>query len=99
MQHPFIILCPSFDQPRGGFTPKPVEKFLEQHGHWLVGVLGAGNLNFGEHFCQAAKDISAQHNVPVLHRIDIMGNENDYEVIDRGVKQHWGTLLNMKGLA
>lgn len=29
----------------------------------------------------------------------MMGNEHDYEVIDRGVKQHWGKLLNMKGLA
>lgn len=29
----------------------------------------------------------------------MMGNEHDYDVIDRGIRQHWETLLNMKGLA
>ena len=98
MERPFIIMSPSFDQPKGGFTPKPVEKFLEAHGHWLVGVIGTGNTNFLHHYCQAAADISTQYPVPTLWRLDIMGNEHDYEVIDRGVGQHWGTLLKMKGL-
>lgn len=98
VDHPFVIMTPSFDQPRGGFTPKPVEKFLEQHGQWLIGVIGAGNLNFGEHYCQAAKDISAQYKVPVLHRIDIMGNEHDYQVIDSGIATHWQKLIELRGL-
>ena len=95
---PYVLACPTYDQPRGGFTPRPVQQFLEEHAHLLVGVIGLGNLNFQEHYCQAAIDISKRHNVPVVHRIDIMGTEDDYRTIDDGMTQHWHTLLDMRGL-
>ena len=95
---PYVLMCPTYDQPRGGFTPKPVQRFLEEHAHLMVGVAGAGNRNFGEHYCQAAIDISKQHNVPIVHRIDIMGTVDDYRTIDGGMTQHWQTLLKMRGL-
>ena len=95
---PYVLACPTYDQPRGGFTPGPVQQFLEEHAHRMVGVLGLGNLNFGEKYCQAAHDISKQHSVPIVHRIDIMGTEDDYRTIDGGMKQHWQALLKMRGL-
>ena len=95
---PYVLLTPTYDQPRGGFTPKPVQQFLEEHAHLMVGVAGAGNVNFGEHYCQAAIDISKRHGVPIVHRIDIMGTEDDYRTIDTGMTQHWHTLLDMRGL-
>ena len=95
---PYVLACPTYDQPRGGFTPKPVQQFLEEHAHLMVGVIGLGNLNFQEHYCQAAVDISKQFNVPVLWRIEIMGSEDDYRTIDDGMTQHWQTLLDMRGL-
>ena len=95
---PYVLMTPTYDQPRGGFTPKPVQQFLEEHAHLMVGVLGLGNRNFGEKYCQAAIDISKQHNVPIVHRIDIMGTEDDYRTIDAGMAQHWQTLLDMRGL-
>ena len=95
---PYVLMCPTYDQPRGGFTPKPVQTFLEEYAHLMVGVLGLGNRNFGEKYCQAAIDISKQHNVPIVHRIDIMGTVDDYRTIDAGMKQHWHTLLDMRGL-
>ena len=96
---PYVLLTPTYDQPRGGFTPKPVQAFLEECAHLMVGVAGSGNMNFGEHYCQAAIDISKQHNVPIVHRIDIMGTPDDYRTIDAGMAQHWQTLLDMRGLA
>ena len=95
---PYVLMCPTYDQPRGGFTPRPVRQFLEEYAHLMVGVLGVGNLNFQEYYCQAAIDISKQHNVPIVHRIDIMGTEDDYRTIDAGMTQHWQTLLDMRGL-
>ena len=47
---PYVLACPTYDQPRGGFTPKPVQQFLEEHAHRMVGVLGVGNLNFQEYY-------------------------------------------------
>ena len=96
---PYVLACPTYDRPRGGFTPKPVQQFLEEHAHLMVGVLGLGNRNFGEKYCRAAHNISKQFNVPVLWRIDIMGTEDDYRTIDTGMTQHWHTLLKMRGLA
>ena len=95
---PYVLACPTYDQPRGGFTPKPVQQFLEEHAANMVGVLGLGNRNFGEHYCQAAIDISKQHNIPIVHRIDIMGTEDDYRTIDGGMTQHWQTLLDRKSV-
>ena len=96
---PYVLACPTYDQPRGGFTPRPVQQFLEEHAHLMVGVLGVGNLNFQEYYCQAAIDISKEHGVPIVHRIDIMGTVDDYRTIDGGMAQHWQTLLKMRGLA
>ena len=96
---PYVLACPTYDQPRGGFTPGPVQQFLEEHARLMVGVLGLGNRNFGEKYCQAAIDISKQHGVPIVHRIDIMGTVDDYSTIDTGMAQHWQTLLDMRGLA
>ena len=94
---PYVLACPTYDQPRGGFTPRPVTQFLEKYAHLMVGVLGLGNRNFGEKYCQAAYDISKQFNVPVLWRIEIMGSQEDLTVIDSGMREHWGRLLSMAG--
>ena len=95
---PYVLLTPTYDQPRGGFTPKPVQTFLNKHAHLMVGVAATGNLNFQEYYCQAGIDISKEHGVPIVHRIDIMGTEDDYRIIDAGMAQHWQTLLDMRGL-
>ena len=95
---PYVLMTPTYDQPRGGFTPRPVTQFLEKYAHLMVGVLGSGNLNFQEYYCQAAIDISKQHGVPIVHRVDIMGTADDYRTIDGGMAQHWHTLLKMRGL-
>ena len=94
---PYVMMTPTYDQPRGGFTPKPVQTFLDKHAHLMVGVIGSGNRNFGDHYCQAAHDISKQFNVPVLWRIEIMGSQEDLAVVDSGMGEHWGRLLSMAG--
>ena len=58
---PYVLMTPTYDQPRGGFTPKPVQQFLEEHAHLMVGVAATGNLNFQEYYCQAGIDISKEH--------------------------------------
>ena len=95
---PYVLMTPTYDQPRGGFTPKPVQTFLDKHAHLMVGVAATGNLNFQEYYCQAGKDISKEYGVPIVHRIDIMGTADDYRTIDAGMAQHWHTLLKMRGL-
>lgn len=97
-ESPYVLMTPTYDQPRGGFTPKPVQQFLDEHAQLMVGVAATGNLNFQDYYCQAGKDISKEHGVPIVHRIDIMGTADDYRTIDAGMEQHWQTLLEMRGL-
>ena len=94
---PYVLACPTYDQPRGGFTPRPVQQFLEEHAHLMVGVIGLGNRSFGDKFCMGAHEISKQFNVPVLWRIEIMGSQEDLTVVDSGMREHWGRLLSMAG--
>lgn len=96
---PYVLMVPTYEQRRGGFTPKPVQNFLDVHADNMIGVIGTGNMNFGEHYCRAARDIAQAHNVPILWRVDIMGTSEDYRTIDAGIKQHWHTLMERKGVA
>ena len=93
----YVLACPTYDRPRGGFTPKPVQTFLDKHAANMVGVIGVGNRSFGDKFCMAAHDISKQFNVPVLWRIEIMGSQEDLAIVDSGMSEHWGRLLSMAG--
>ena len=95
---PYVLMVPTYEQRRGGFTPRPVQNFLDTHAGSMIGVIGTGNRNFGEHYCRAAHDVSQAYNVPILWRIDIMGTVDDYRTIDAGMTQHWQTLLDMRGL-
>ena len=94
---PYVLACPTYDQPRGGFTPRPVQQFLEEHAHLMVGVLGLGNRSFGDKFCMGAHEIAKRYNVPVLWRIEIMGSQEDLAIVDSGMREHWGRLLSMAG--
>ena len=41
---PYVLLTPTYDQPRGGFTPRPVQQFLEEHAANMIGVLPTGKI-------------------------------------------------------
>jgi protein involved in ribonucleotide reduction len=60
-------------------VPKQVVKFLNipENRSRLRGVIGLGNINFGEHYCKAADVISKKTGVPVIARVEIFGTEDD----------------------
>ena len=63
--------------------PKQVRNFLNipQNRDLLVGIVGFGNTNFGEHFCKAADMISQKTGVPVIGRVEIFGTQEDVDKI------------------
>jgi protein involved in ribonucleotide reduction len=71
-------------------VPRQVVKFLniEQNRRHILGVVGLGNTNFGEHYCKAAEIVSAKTGVPLLYRVEITGTPED--VIE--VKERMETL-------
>lgn len=92
-----ILACPTYEQPRtGDFIPKQVRSWLGRNGHYVIGVIGTGNLNFGHTYCQAAHDIADCLGVPVLWRCELRGTSADVEAIDSGIANNWGTLVQMR---
>jgi protein involved in ribonucleotide reduction len=61
--------------------PKSVRKFLNipENRSKLVGIIGLGNTNFGEHFCKAAEMISQKTGAPVIAKVEIFGTSEDVQ--------------------
>ena len=84
ISNPYILVTPTYG---GGSEktaiPRQVKAFLNkpEHRSFLVGVIGTGNTNFGEHYCKAAELISAKTGVPIIGRVEILGTPEDIEII------------------
>lgn len=85
IQTRYILVVPTYG---GGSEksaiPRQVRAFLNVPSNRdnLIGVIGMGNTNFGEHYCKAADMISTKTGVPVLGRVEIFGTEDDVNTIN-----------------
>ncbi|WP_344310565.1 class Ib ribonucleoside-diphosphate reductase assembly flavoprotein NrdI [Brevibacterium samyangense] len=88
VDEPFVLVTPTYGAgPNRGSVPKQVIKFLnvESNRKHLVGVIGAGNTNFGENYCKAAHLVAAKCGVPVLYRFELLGTPDDVRDVDKGL--------------
>ena len=80
----YILVVPTYG---GGSEksaiPRQVRAFLNVSSNRdkLIGVIGMGNTNFGEHYCKAAEMIAAKTGVPIIGRVEIFGTEDDVNTI------------------
>lgn len=82
----YVLFVPTYGGGSGSSAvPKQVIKFLniKQNRDYLRGIVGLGNTNFGEHFCEAAEIISAKTGVPVIAKVEIFGTEEDVEKVNK----------------
>ena len=85
---PFVLITPTYGAGKNrGAVPKQVVKFLnvEENRNRLVGVIGAGNTNFGEAYCAAGDIIAAKCKVPYLYRYELMGTPEDTAAVRNGL--------------
>jgi protein involved in ribonucleotide reduction len=81
---PYILIVPTYG---GGSEksaiPRQVRAFLNISGNRekLIGVIGTGNTNFGEHYCKAVELIAAKTGVPIIGRVEIFGTDEDVKQI------------------
>ena len=80
---PWVLLTPSYmtGNPANDTIPEGVRRFLRSdvNRRALVGVMGSGNRNFGEHYQQAARQIATASGRPVLFEFEISGTQWDVE--------------------
>ena len=92
IHEPFVLVAPTYGRPNGsGAVPPQVVRFLnrEDNRRHLLGVIGAGNTNFGPAFCLAADRIAAKCDVPVLYKFELMGTPEDVRKVNQGLEQFW----------
>lgn len=92
MDRPFVLCVPTYGRPRSGAAiPPQVMKFLREprNRELMLGVMGAGNTNFGEDFGIAADKIAAKCQVPVLYKFELMGTSEDVTRVHEGLTAFW----------
>jgi protein involved in ribonucleotide reduction len=76
----YVLMVPTYG---GGSErsaiPKQVKSFLniEENRNLLRGVVGLGNINFGNNYCKAADLIAQKTGVPVIAKVEIFGTDDD----------------------
>lgn len=92
MDRPFVLCVPTYGRPRsGGAIPPQVMKFLRvpANRELMLGVMGAGNTNFGDLYCIAADKIAVKCGVPVLYKFELMGTAEDVARVNEGLDTLW----------
>lgn len=89
---PYVLVLPTYGGGNGrGAVPKQVVRFLNDEADraLLRGVVAAGNTNFGAAYCLAGDIVSAKCGVPVLHRFELLGTDEDVDL----VRARWKEVL------
>jgi len=87
---PYVLFVPSYGGgEEDSAVPKQVIKFLNdpQNRSLCLGVVAAGNMNFGSHYCIAGRIIEHKLGVPVFYRFELRGMPGDRERIQEGLQE------------
>ena len=86
----YVLFVPTYGGGNGEHSiPKPVKKFLnDPHNRSLmVGVVGFGNTNFGDHYCKAAYLIAEKTGVPILAKVELLGTPEDVQLVQERLRK------------
>lgn len=76
---PWVLLTPSYKTGNADndTLPVPVKRFLADPTtrKRLIGVMGSGNRNFGEHYQAAARQIAKASGRPMLFEFELQGTQ------------------------
>ncbi|MBC9943048.1 class Ib ribonucleoside-diphosphate reductase assembly flavoprotein NrdI [Leucobacter sp. cx-328] len=87
---PSVLIVPTYGAgPATKAVPKQVIEFLniKENRDLVIGVIGAGNTNFGEAFGIAGDIISNKLQIPLLYRFEIFGTPEDVETVQQGIPE------------
>ena len=87
ISEPFVLITPTYGAGSKGFVPKQVIRLLNEESirNLCVGVIGSGNINFGEDYCKAAHIVSQKLQVPVLYQFELAGTDEDINKTREGL--------------
>lgn len=85
---PYVLIFPSYGGGRDkGSVPKPVVEFIkkEENRRHILGIVGSGDRNYGDKFCQGAKMLSEKIKIPILYKYEIRGTNNEVNDVREGI--------------
>ena len=97
VDRPFVLIVPTYGGGNGhGAVPKQVIRFLNDpdNRRRLLGVISAGNTNFGAAYCLAGHIIARKCAVPHLYQFELMGTPDDVEAVREGLISLWQPLCS-----
>ena len=86
----YVLFVPTYGGGNGEHAiPKPVRVFLNDKTNrdLMVGVVGFGNTNFGDHYCKAAYLIAEKTGVPILAKIELLGTPEDVQLVQERLRK------------
>ncbi len=92
LDRPFVLITPTYGGGNGqGAVPKQVIHFLNDPANRtrLLGVISAGNTNFGAAYCLAGHIIARKCAVPHLYQFELMGTPDDVRAVQKGLASLW----------
>lgn len=81
-----------------GQAPLPAITFLDQHQDLLRGVASSGHRNWGQRFGKAADVLSERYGVPIIHKFELQGREEDVTQFIHSTKALEEILQSVAGL-
>jgi protein involved in ribonucleotide reduction len=83
----FLLIRPMTGK---GSVPTPMITFLNEltNRSNLQAIVGFGNRSFGENFAIGSEVISLKCKVPILHKVELFGNQDDVETVQYRIKQY-----------
>jgi protein involved in ribonucleotide reduction len=84
----FVLVLPTYARNDGtGAVHKSVVDFINLNHDRLIGVIGGGHRNFGRYFAAAANIISKKCKVPILHKFELFGTDEDVYITQEKLKE------------
>lgn len=102
VDYPYVLFVPTYGGGRGeSAIPPQVKSFMRtrEHRELCLGVVGGGNINFGDKYAVAADMVARKLGIPVLARFELRGTQSDLDKIREGIHKNWETLMNLRGLS
>ena len=85
LNEPYILVVPTYDRD----ITEVADDFIEfkSNQQQLKGVVGSGNLNFGELYVYTAKEIAHRYHIPMLFDFEMNGTPDDVENFKKVVSE------------
>jgi protein involved in ribonucleotide reduction len=78
VQEPYILITYTTGIAQ---VPRTTLDFLQFNHDFLKGVISSGNRNWGQYFASSADQISNMYEVPILHKFEMSGSEEDVRIV------------------